>query len=160
MDMVTFEWMQTVFAASALGIARNVGILVLIIVPLMIVIEFLREYRVIDWVARVCEPFCRLLGLSREAAVPLMSGIVFGINYGAGLMLDAAREGRLTARDSRLLCIFLVASHAVFEDTLLFVPYGVNPFVLLGARMALAVVLTMAAARWMERRERTLALPG
>ena len=57
---------------------------------------------------------------------------VLGISFGSGLIIDSAREGRITRKDGLLLTAFLAPCHAVFEDTLLFVPLGVNPFVLLG----------------------------
>lgn len=147
-------WTWQVLAASAGGLLQNVALLVGIILPLMVGIELLREANWIDRIARASEPFVRWLGLTGQATFPLVSGIVFGLAYGAGIILESAREGGITRRDARLLCVFLVACHAAIEDTLLFVPFGVNPVALLGCRVLLAVLLTAAAARWMSFSER------
>lgn len=149
-----FEWTREVLVASAPGLARNLLLLVLIIIPLMIGIELMREWRLLDRFSQKAEPMARWLGMSGKAAFPLVSGIVFGLAYGAGVILESVRQDGLSQRDCRLLCIFLVACHAVIEDTLLFVPFGVNPVALLSSRLALAVVMTVAAARWMDYTER------
>lgn len=146
--IAAYEWTATVLSESASGLARNVFMLVAIIVPLMIGIEFLREWRVLDRFAGAAAPVARWLGLSGKAALPLVSGIVFGLAYGAGVIIEAAREDGLSRRDCTLLCIFLVACHAAIEDTLLFVPFGVNPIALLGSRLLIAVLMTMIASRW------------
>lgn len=131
---------------AIVGAAGTVLQLALIVIPLMIVVELLRTFRVLDRLSRWMEPGARLLGMSREAALPLVAGTVLGISYGSGLIIDSAREGRITRKDSLLLTAFLAPCHAVFEDTLLFVPLGVNPFVLLGMRFATALVLTLTMA--------------
>lgn len=131
---------------AAFGAVMTVLRLALIVIPLMIAVELLRAFRVLDRLSRWMEPGARLLGMSREAAFPLVAGAVLGISYGSGLIIDSFREGRITRKDSLLLTAFLAPCHAVFEDTLLFVPLGVNPFILLGVRLATALLLTMTLA--------------
>lgn len=96
--------------------------------------------------------FLRPLGMTYRAGVPMAAGLVFGLAYGAGVILDSAREGGLPGRERLLLTAFLVACHAVIEDTLLFVPLGVNPLFLLLFRFAGAVILTGILARWVEQK--------
>lgn len=145
---MAWDWagVGTLIRDAVAGAVGTVLRLALIVVPLMIAVELLRAYRVLDWLSKRAEPGARLLGLSGEAAFPLVAGAVLGISYGSGLIIDSYREGRLNRRDSVLLTAFLAACHAVFEDTLLFVPLGVNPFLLLGLRLGTAVMLTVALA--------------
>lgn len=131
---------------AAIGAAGTVLQLALIVIPLMIAVELLRTFRVLDRLSRWMEPGARLLGMSREASFPLVAGAVLGISFGSGLIIDSAREGRITRKDSMLLTAFLAPCHAVFEDTLLFVPLGVNPFFLLGLRLVTALILTLTLA--------------
>lgn len=138
----------TPYREALVGALKTVGSLAFIIIPLMIAVELLRHFDVLDRWSRSIEPGARWLGMSAEAALPLVAGTAFGISYGSGVIIDSAREGRLTPRDGLLLTSFLAPFHAVFEDTLLFVPQGVNPFLLLGLRFVTALTLTVLLARF------------
>lgn len=118
-----------------------------IVIPLMVVVEFLKEWRVFDWLSARLTPGTGRLGLSGNAAFPLAAGAMLGLSYGSGLIIDSTREGRLTRRDAYVLTALLAPCHAIFEDTLVFVPLGVNPFLLLGIRAAGALALTVVLAR-------------
>lgn len=133
------------------GLGRTVGMLIAIVVPLSIAIEVAKASGVLakgGSAPRGAHVAMRLLGLSDQAALPLAAGFVFGMAYGAGLILQYAEEGHLARRDRMLIVLFLVACHAVIEDTLIFVPLGVNPLHLFVSRFTLAVVLTALAARF------------
>lgn len=124
--------------------------LAVIVIPLMIVIQLLKDAQVLPYLAKGLAPFTRMLGVSDKTGVTLMAGLIFGIAYGAGAIIQAAKEDNLSSRDLYLTTLFLVACHAVVEDTLLFVPLGVNGFVLLGLRFVGAVLLTIVTAKvWM-----------
>ncbi|HHV18840.1 MAG TPA: nucleoside recognition protein, partial [Thermoanaerobacterales bacterium] len=69
-------------------------------------------------------------------------------SYGAGVIIQSAKEDKLTRRDLYLLTYFLVAAHAVFEDTAIFMAFGVNGLLLLVTRLAVATVFTFLASRW------------
>lgn len=138
----------TPYWEALVGAVITVAKLALIIVPLMVAVELLRHFDLLDRWSRRIEPGARWLGMSAEAALPLVAGTAFGISYGSGLIIGSAREGRITPRDGLLLTSFLAPFHAVFEDTLLFVPVGVNPFLLLSLRFFTAVALTLILARF------------
>lgn len=138
----------TPYLEALFGAVKTVASLALIIIPLMVAVELLRYFDVLQRWSRAIAPGARWLGMSAEAALPLIAGTAFGISYGSGLIIDSAREGRLTPRDGLLLTAFLAPFHAVFEDTLLFVPVGVNPFLLLSLRFVTAVALTLFLARF------------
>ena len=141
------EWVGAVLTDAAGGLVKTTALLIAIIIPLMASIEVLKEAGILESLSRRIEPYMGWLGMSGQAGFPLLAGFVFGLAYGAGVILEAARDNGLSQGDRRLLCVFLVACHAAIEDTLLFVPLGVNPFLLLGTRLALALVLTAVAAR-------------
>ncbi len=124
-----------------------VGKIALIILPLTVGYQILRDNR---WVARTAGRYrgsFRRLGLGEAALVPLAAGLVLGIVYGAGILIQEAREGRMTSRELFLLALFLCTCHGVIEDTLLFVVLGGDPLWMLGPRIVLAVVATGALAR-------------
>ena len=131
-----------------------------IVVPLMVGLEWLRAAGALARLSRPLERPTRWLGLSPEAAFPLLAGLVFGLAYGGGLLVDSWREGRLRRQDVFLLTVFLCVCHAVIEDTLLFVPLGVNPTFLLLPRVGLGVALTLLARWILARRDRRRGLEG
>jgi hypothetical protein len=126
--------------------------LAIIVIPLMIVIKLLQDFQLLDRGARLLHPVLRPLGLSERSAVPMLAGLVFGLVYGAGVIIAATRERPLDKREVYLLMIFLGLSHSVAEDALLFVPFGVNAGYLVLLRVAAALIVTTAvAAAWRPR---------
>lgn len=139
-------------AASLLGAARLSGKLVLIIVPLVTLFELLRHHSAFRRAGKAVDPLMRGVGLTRDAAVPLFTGIFLGIAYGAGIIIRVAQEKRLPKRELFLMGLFLATCHAVVEDTLIFVVIGGSLPVMLGARLFLALLLTSLLARlWKNR---------
>jgi hypothetical protein len=121
--------------------------LLLIIVPLVTLFELLRYHPFFRRAGAAVDPLMRGLGLSRDAAVPLLTGIFLGIAYGAGIIIRVAREKRLPRRELFLAGLFLATCHAVIEDTLIFVVIGGNGWIMLGVRLLLACTLTALLAR-------------
>jgi hypothetical protein len=121
--------------------------LLLIIVPLVTLFEVLRYLPVFRRAGSAVDPLMRGMGLTREAAVPLFTGIFLGIAYGAGIIIRVAQQKRLPRRELFLMGLFLATCHAVVEDTLVFVAIGGNGWVMLGVRLLLAVTLTALLAR-------------
>lgn len=144
--------MSGALAASLLGAAKLSGKLVLIIVPLVTLFEVLRHLPVFRKAGKGVDPLMRGVGLTRDAAVPLFTGIFLGIAYGAGIIIRVAQEKRLPKRELFLMGLFLATCHAVVEDTLIFAVIGGSLPVMLGARLLLALGLTAMLARiWKER---------
>lgn len=125
--------------------------LAVIVIPLMLLIQILKEIHFLNMLSKWMRPVTRILGLSEKATIPLLAGIFFGLAYGAGVILQATQEEHFTRRELYLIFLFLILSHAVVEDTLLFVPLGINPWLLLGTRLAAAFFLTGMLSRvWRE----------
>jgi len=140
---------------SAVGGALLLGFkLFLVIVPVVVIFEVLRHMPVFRRAGNTVEPMMRGLGLSRNAAVPLFTGIFLGIAYGAGIIIRVSREKNLSKKELFLTGLFLATCHAVVEDILIFVAIGGNGWIMLGLRVLLAVVITALLARsWKQRVE-------
>jgi len=123
------------------------GKLILIIVPLVMVFELLRHLPLFRRLGRFTDPLMGGLGLNRLAVLPLFTGVVLGIAYGAGLIIQSAREQSLSRRELFLVGLFLSTCHAVIEDTLIFVVIGGDAWLMLGIRLVLAILLTAVLAR-------------
>ncbi|MEW6662204.1 MAG: nucleoside recognition domain-containing protein [Bacillota bacterium] len=130
------------------------------VIPLMVLMEFLKEANLIDRLADITAPFARVLGMSKEASMPLMVGLIFGLTYGAGLIIQAAREGKMTKKDLYLLNAFLVVCHAIFEDTAVFAAIGAHALIMFIVRLGLAVIVTLILARYWRGSEQALGSLG
>jgi hypothetical protein len=133
--------------------SATVGIvqLALIVIPVMVTIQALKDLGALGRFAAWMRPLMRPLGIAPRGAVTMAGGLVFGLAFGAGVILEQAREQKFTRREITLIVLFLCACHAVIEDTLIFVPLGINVLPLLLIRLAAAILLTLLIARlWRE----------
>lgn len=128
--------------------------LALIVIPLMIIIQYLREKGYMAKLSDRMGPLTRVIGVQQNAASTLVAGLVIGLAYGAGVMIQAVQEDGVSKKDATLVFIFLVACHAVVEDTLIFIPLGIPILPLLIIRLVTAFVLTIAVAYVWRRAER------
>jgi hypothetical protein len=66
----------------------------------------------------------------------LVTGLLVGITYGAGVLLKEAQY--MSKQQVVSVCYFLMVAHAIIEDTLLFVFFGADIFLLIGIRLFFA----------------------
>lgn len=118
-----------------------------IVMPLMLVIQFLKEHLWLNRFSQKMGGVARLLGVQPNASLTLVAGFFTGLAYGAGIMVQAVEEDGVSRRDATLTLIFLMACHAVVEDTFLFVPLGIPVWALFLLRISTAVILTATVAR-------------
>lgn len=112
-----------------------------IITLLLIVYEFYENSRFYNWTKKIIDRPMQTIGISSNASITMVVGIVLGIAYGAGILLKNVQEKKMNSKDIALTSYFLAVCHAVFEDTLLFVAVGANGFIIIGVRILLAVIL-------------------
>ncbi len=131
---IILEGLQTAF----LSIVQ----LALIVIPLMIVMQYFRELGWMNKLSSLFAPGMKFLGMEKNASVTLVAGLVIGLAYGAGVMIQAIKEDGVSKKDMYLALIFLVSCHAVIEDTLVFIPLGIPVWPLLIIRITTAIILT------------------
>jgi hypothetical protein len=134
---------QTELIQSLFSFLRVSLMVVMIVTPIITLMELLRLYKLLD---PLLNPLHRLFGwmrIRKESVVALFVGILFGIAYGGGVLLEEKRSGALNRRDALLVGIFLSLSHALIEDTLLFVAIGADWVVVLMARILFTVVFIL-----------------
>ena len=131
-----------------------------IITALMIFMDMLKRYRLIDKVARIIEPFMGLLGLDRQVGVLWMTAAVFGITYGGAVIVAETRERRLPPDQLKTLHVSIGINHAMVEDPSLFLPLGIHPFWLWIPRLVTAVAFTQAYRLWLWMKKRRQPIAG
>lgn len=129
--------------------------LAMIVLPLMIGIQFLKEKGWIELFAGWMEPITRFLGVSKNTATTLAAGLTFGLAYGAGVMIQAAKEDGVTKKDLTIAFIFLSTCHAIIEDTLVFTLLDIPVYYLLLIRLCTAIILTVTVSVLWKRAELT-----
>ncbi|WP_404429264.1 nucleoside recognition domain-containing protein [Sutcliffiella horikoshii] len=120
--------------------------LAIIVIPLMILVQYMKELGWLAIFSKWMGPFTRALGMKENTSTTMAAGLVIGLAYGAGVMIQAVKEDNVSKKDLTLAFIFLVACHAVVEDTLIFIPLGIPVWPLLAIRVTTAILLTIAVA--------------
>ena len=120
--------------------------LALIVIPLMVIIQFLKERNYLQKLSNVIAPFTKVIGVQPNASLTLVAGLVMGLAFGAGVMIQAVREDGVSKKDATLAFIFLIACHAIVEDTLIFIPLGIPILPLFLIRILTAFILTIVVA--------------
>ncbi|BES65486.1 nucleoside recognition domain-containing protein [Gottschalkiaceae bacterium SANA] len=130
-----------------LGVGFSILKLSSIIIPLMIVMQVLKDYQWLDRLTRVLQPLGNKIGIRKDGLFPLLVGILFGISYGSGVIIQSVESGEMNEKDRLLVAVFLVLCHAVIEDTLLFAAVGANGYILLLTRVLVAFLATAVFSR-------------
>ncbi len=147
------ETILIVLKESIIGSLGIIKSLVLIIVPLMVAIEIMVRYRWLERLSFRTKFITDFLGVSKDALIPMLIGIFAGISYGAGAILDAKERYDLSKKDVFLTLCFLVPFHGIFEISLIFWAIGVNPLVIIPARLLTGLSVTLLCKRLVKFKE-------
>ncbi|MGA8942006.1 MAG: nucleoside recognition domain-containing protein [Thermoactinomyces sp.] len=120
---------------------------VVIIIPLTLFLQALKDLHVLDRIAVWISPLLKPFGIVKEGSITMASGLLAGLFLGAGLIIQQAKEYNLSKRDITLIIVFLASCHAVIEDTVVFIPLGIPVYYVLLMRFAAAVLLTFTVAQ-------------
>ena len=145
-------WMEIIL----LGLQKaSFGVLQLamIVIPLMVIIQYLKDKQYLQKFSQKLAPFTKVLGIEPNASMTLVSGLIIGLAFGAGVMIQAVQEDGVSKKDATLVFIFLVACHALVEDTLIFIPLGIPIWPLFFLRLGTAFILTIVVAAIWKRAE-------
>lgn len=138
---------------SFIGSMTSVLTMGIIIIPLMIVMEILKDAKLLERFSVKLKPIAKLLDISNESVFPLIIGIIFGLSYGAGIIIDSTEEGNLSKKDLYVIVIFLLACHAIFEDTFIFVTVGANMWLVFGVRLIVAIGISYLTSKVIEYKQ-------
>lgn len=115
-----------------------------IITALMVLLEVMRSYRWIDRIVGVMAPVLKLLGLERETGFLWLTAALFGLSYGAAVIVEETRTGKFSAAELERLHLSIGINHAMIEDPAIFLSLGLAPFWLWVPRFVAALVAVQA----------------
>lgn len=136
---------------STMGSLNSVFSMAKIIIPLMIAMEILKDAEILEKISKRLKPISKLFDISNESVFPLLIGMVFGLVYGAGIIIESVEEENLGKKDLYIVMIFLVACHAIFEDTFIFAAVGANLWLLFFTRLIVALVIAYFLSKTIDR---------
>lgn len=118
-----------------------------VLIPLMIFIEFLHVYHVMEKLSAKLKGVSRLLGITPPAILPLLVATIMGVTYGAGTLIEMNERDPLPRKDFILIAVFFFICHGIIETTAIWANAGANVFVISLGRLGFAVLFTMIMAR-------------
>lgn len=129
-----------------------------IITAMMVVMELMRAARVIPLLARALRPVLWLMGLSHRVGILWLTAAVFGLTYGAAVIVEETRNGDFEKEEIERLQLSIGINHAIIEDPAIFLALGLPALWLWGPRLAAALVAVHLYRLWgywqVRRRER------
>jgi hypothetical protein len=119
--------------------------IVVIIVSLMVLVEMAREFGILDQITRALGLPMKMLGMDRKTSFIAAVGLLLGLAYGAGLIIDETRRSDIGRDEILATNIFLGTSHALIEDSLIFAAVGASlGWVVIGRLVFSAVFLKLS----------------
>jgi len=99
--------------------------------------------RIGKWLTPVLSP----LGIGHHSTSLMMVGFCLGITYGGGFVIQEARSGKMSKKETFAVISFLSIAHALIEETVIMALLGGKVIILLGARVLSAWIFTWAALK-------------
>ncbi len=127
------------------GNAASLAKIALIIVSLMILVEAMREFGIMDRITGAMELPMRILGMDRRSSFVAAVGLLLGLAYGAGLIIEEAGRSGIGKREILATNLFLGTNHALIEDSLIFAAVGAHLGWIVLGRLAFGIVFLKVA---------------
>lgn len=113
-----------------------------IIMPLMVIMELGKRFHIIDGVTRIAAPGLSVMGLSRSTGMLWLTATVFGLAYGAAVMVEETKTNEYKKEDLTKLHLSIGINHSMVEDPALFLPLGLPILWLWIPRLVAAIMIT------------------
>ncbi len=119
----------------------------MIIIPVLIIMEMMRDLNVIKVVTRLLHPLIKRFKIADEGTFLVAIGMIFGLTYGSGVIIQSAKDGHLDRRSLIVVGVFLATCHALVEDTALFTAMGANVIIIMAVRFSVATLMSYLVSR-------------
>jgi len=134
------SWVE-ILAGNGASLAK----IALIIIGLMLVIEFLREFGIMDRITRFLERPMKFLGMDHESSFVVAVGLLLGLAYGAGLIIEEAQRSRIGKKQILAANLFLGTNHALIEDSIIFAAVGAHLGWIILGRLVFGIIFLKVA---------------
>jgi spore maturation protein SpmB len=117
-----------------------------IIMALMVIMGLMKQFNLISAILRPLTPALKALGLDREVGLLWLTAVVFGLSYGAAVIVEETRDGRVPPEMLTRLHVSIGINHSMVEDPALFLPLGIGAFWLWVPRLITAILAVRLVA--------------
>lgn len=146
MDMDIFINLLIDLASFVWGITK-------VLIPIIIAIEIFKDTKLIDKLSNIIKPISNFLSISEKSGVSLLFGVVFGLTFGAGAVIQSVKDYNIDKRSVLLVAMFLSMFHAAIEDTVIFGAVGADMMAIVIARIIAAVTITLILSKLVKKEE-------
>ena len=102
-----------------------------VIIPVFAVIKILEHTPVIGWISQVFDPLMRFVGLPGEAALAVVTGMLFNFYAALGIILALG----LSAWQLTIMAVILSCCHELVLETAIIKKTGISAWPILGIRL-------------------------
>ena len=103
--------------------------IIILITILIFVLDFIKSLKIVEEYSNKV-----------NSAFSITIGVIIGITYGAGILISEYEKNTLSKKEILYIGTFLMICHAIIEDTLLFVIFGANIWVIITLRVIFAFI--------------------
>jgi spore maturation protein SpmA len=125
----------------------SIGIFFAIITALIVLLRLLDAIGFNRVLARLLAPFLGIMKIDDSATGVTMIGVLLGLAFGGGLIINEARRGRMQPRTIFLALTLLGLFHSVIEEPLVFMTIGADLSGTLIGRIIFAVLVMAVLGR-------------
>jgi hypothetical protein len=147
----TFAQMLINWGITMLRLALKIF---LIIMTLLTIMEIFNALGWIGYIVRFFAPVFKIFGLSTKAGIIWITALIFGLAYGAAVIVEETQKGNLTRDELEGLHLSVGINHAIIEDPSLFLALGLGAFWLWVPRLVAAILAVHLLRLWQVLRER------
>ena len=137
--------------AWALNQLKTFSQVFVIIAILMTFLKLLKISGIENLIASALQPLLRLIGLSKNTTSITIIGVLLGIIYGGGLLINEAKSGKINKTEVLGSLTLLALLHSVIEDTILIMLMGAHISGALFFRVMFALILTSIIIRLIKK---------
>jgi len=109
----------------------------LLVTTLIFVLDFIKSLQMIEKHSQKV-----------NSGFSILVGVILGITYGAGILIAEYEKGFLQKREILFIGTYLMICHAIIEDTLLFVIFGANLWIVVGLRIMFATLIAYLVLKY------------
>ena len=143
-----FGLFLTEWSLATLNLSAKIFI---ILVGFSILLEICKAMGWIDPLIRFLSPLWRFLGLSKKAGVLWIMGGVFGLIYGAAMIVEEVNASRVSPEEVKKLQLSIGIQHSVIEDPLLLSSLGLSVFWIVVPRLVAAIAVVRIYSLWQRK---------
>ncbi|OQX26018.1 MAG: iron transporter [Desulfobacteraceae bacterium IS3] len=125
-----------------------------IVMTLMLVLGVMKSFNLVPHIVKALNPLLKIMGLNQRAGILWLTAVVFGLAYGAAVIVEEVKEGSLSPEELTRLHLSIGINHSMVEDPTLFLSLGLSAFWLWIPRLITAIVAVHLFFLWHRMKKR------